>query len=163
MEIPLTTQEVELVTRASALVNRAYGKAFNTIAATSGDENTPDLRQAKVQLISLEASKDTLRDIRHDLAERPYLTDGHLSDLSVLKDTVGAELAAHQTNLIIQSPEWLDKGFSAEQVLTMRHDGMSDIEKAKFFLDQVFTMIDSKLAAAQRINNGPADARGITS
>lgn len=144
----MTPQDVDVLKRASAFLNRSYSTAFNTLAALEAESNAPS--DPRVALVSLQAAKESLQGIRRDLDEKPVLTDRHIADILAMKENIGGDLVDLNVRRVTKSLEALEKKTMSESsVRDVRHAGAFSDMQASRELRKVFDLVETKLAAVE--------------
>lgn len=143
MSVLLNSDEVKLVTEASAFLSVLHNKAFNALAALTSDSSMGDPRSA---LFSLNIACETLREIKQAVAENPYFTEDHIADILAIKELIAQELFDLRDRRMTQSIEALQGGvIDARTIEAIRHAGLSSESIAVSKLGKLFDMVEKKI------------------
>lgn len=161
MDIPLTKDEVEMITNASSKVNLAYSGLFNALAALDAPErDTP--ADPRLTLVSLQTTKETLSEIRNHIGENPYLTEIQLGDILAVQATYPDDFQRIQAWLRGSSVKALDKQTAnGNEAIDISHSSLGRIGAAAGALKCMCTMIEKKCGALSHIKSSTGEGREL--
>ena len=144
MQIPLTPEEVKMLTETSGYLNKVYAGAFNTLGALKGKTEPGNPRP---DLLPLRGYKETLQRIREDIATEPLLTEKHMADIHTLQAEIPQVLRNLQASIRSTAVDALDdKVTSDEMVYMISHGDNTVIALLEKTLRKMFKMLEVKTA-----------------
>ncbi len=145
--IPLNDSEIETLLVARAHMSAAFRDNLKAIMAIAGDTTI---------LAPLHANYEMLREVCRNAEEKKRLSYDDLGDLLAIKETFHAEMS--DLNLLIPQifadSDEKGKGMEIGKMEKTRHNILAEIAKASKMMNRVFSLVEQKASALDRVNTG---------